>query len=75
MSDDKCARCASTRILYAGGKVSDMSFGNVGERKWDGYVPRDLGIGGGDYLEIAICLDCGQAEGEWPLPVSELESA
>jgi hypothetical protein len=25
----------------------------------DGYVPRGLGIGGGDYLEFAFCTECG----------------
>ena len=23
------------------------------------YVPRDIGIGGGDFVKISICLECG----------------
>jgi hypothetical protein len=40
-----------------------------------GYLPEDLGIGGGDALEIDYCLECGQIQGTWPLPLSELETA
>jgi len=38
-----------------------------------GEVPGDMGIGGGDYVEVAWCLDCGQLQGKWPLPACELE--
>lgn len=73
-----CSRCKSIRIANAGGKCSDL-FGvsiqideeNVQEH--DGYVPDDLGIGGGDYMEVSYCLDCGQIQGTWPLPRTELE--
>lgn len=34
----------------------------------DGYVPDGLGIGGGDYLNFSFCLDCGQMQGEFPVP-------
>jgi hypothetical protein len=57
-----CSRCKSIRIANAGGKCSDL-FG----------VPDDLGIGGGDYMEIEYCLDCGQLQGTWPRPRTELE--
>lgn len=70
---DKCQRCGSQRMMLVGGKVSDMCEVVVGEIRHDGYVPRDMHIGGGDYLEIDICLDCGQAKGEWPLPKAALE--
>ena len=39
-----------------------------------GYVPRDMGIGGGDYIKAALCLDCGQVQGVFPLQLTELES-
>lgn len=41
--------------------------------EFDGYVPDDLGIGGGDYVEFDLCLDCGQVQGTWPLPLSKKE--
>jgi hypothetical protein len=40
-----------------------------------GYVPRDLGIGGGDDVHFAYCLDCGQIQGKFPLPITRMEEA
>ena len=39
----------------------------------NGYVPSDMGIGGGNYVELELCLDCGHTNGQWPLPESKLE--
>ena len=39
-----------------------------------GYVPRDLGIGGGDDVQFDYCLDCGQIQGKFPLPRTALET-
>jgi len=50
-----------------------MFSASIGTARHEGYVPRDLGIGGGDYLEFDLCLECGKVEGEWPLPQSKLE--
>ena len=64
-------KCGSVRILAVGGKASDLcvvsivSDGEVYEH--DGYVPSDINIGGGDYIELDICLDCGTVQGDWPL--------
>jgi len=38
-----------------------------------GYVPRDLGIGGGDDVNFDYCLDCGQIQGRFPLPTTAME--
>jgi hypothetical protein len=51
-----------------------MCFIRIGDKDHDGYVPRDLGIGGGDYLEFTFCLDCGLIKGKWPRPPTELET-
>jgi hypothetical protein len=37
-----------------------------------GYVARDLGIGGDD-VNFDYCLDCGQIQGKFPLPLTERE--
>jgi len=68
-----CQRCGSERILSAGCKCSDRFGGRLGGTDIDGYVPDDLGIGGGDYVEFELCLDCGQLQGKFPLPVSNME--
>lgn len=39
-----------------------------------GYVPRGLNIGGGDNIEIEVCLECGQLQGEWPVPDPQVKS-
>lgn len=68
-----CQRCKSSRVVSASAKCSDLFHAAHGDREHNGYVPDDLGVGGGDYLEINWCLDCGQLQGEWPLPTTELE--
>ena len=37
----------------------------------DGNFPS--AIGGGDYVEITICFDCGQLQGNWPKELPEKE--
>jgi hypothetical protein len=69
----KCKKCNSERILQAGGKCSDMFSAVIGNNEYSGYVPSDLGIGGGDYVEINVCLDCGQLQGKFPRPQTEME--
>lgn len=69
----KCQRCSSERIVKISGKTSDMCSAQIGKAEHDGYVPRDIGIGGGDYLGFKYCLDCGQMQGTFPLPTCQLE--
>lgn len=35
-----------------------------------GYAPRDLGLGGGDYIRVWFCLDCGVIRGP-NFPISD----
>lgn len=78
MSESKgCQRCESKRLVSISSKSSDLNSVYVGadEVQQDGYVPSDMGIGGGDYVEFQWCLDCGQIQGQFPLPMTELEEA
>lgn len=68
----KCA-CGSERLCVVQAKCSDMFSAQVGEAEYDGYVPDDLGISDGDYVEFTYCLDCGKIQGTWPLPETEME--
>lgn len=68
-----CANCNSDRILNISAKCSDLCTISMWQQDHDGYVPSDMGIGGGDYVELELCLDCGYANGQWPLPESKLE--
>ena len=69
-----CQRCESERVASFGGKCSDMFWLDMGDIKVENdYAPRDFGIGGGDYIDVTYCLDCGQMQGEFPLDETELE--
>ena len=69
-----CQKCKSERIASIYGKCNDLTQVSVDEHEHVGYFPHDLGLGGGDDIQFDVCLDCGQVKGEWPLPLSELES-
>lgn len=69
-----CQRCNSTRVASIKAKCGDRCFTCIG----DGYdyidfPPTDIGIGGGDYVDFEYCLDCGQMQGEFPIPQCTLE--
>lgn len=68
-----CQRCKSERVVAVCAKCSDCCNVDFRDKHHDGYVPGDLGIGGGDYVDISVCLDCGQLQGEWPLPKAKIE--
>ncbi len=73
----ECIRCESTRILSISGKTSDLFDARAmhTNKIYDGYVIRNIGIGGGDYVTFSYCLDCGQIQGNFPVPTNdELES-
>jgi len=74
-----CQRCKSHRILSIQSKTDDSSFymWMEGENGWQGYVPSNMGIGGGNnYIEFDYCLFCGQIQGKFPIieNPSELEN-
>lgn len=69
-----CQRCSGGRVVSYTAKTSDMNHFSLGEKIRDGYVPDDLGVGGGDYVEFDYCLDCGQLQGYFPLAPTELET-
>ena len=61
----KC-ECGCQRLLKVDAKCRDLCYtealpsGDVSE----GYAPRDIGIGGGDYIRFTICLFCGKIQ-DW----------
>jgi hypothetical protein len=69
-----CKQCKGTRIASISSKSSDLNYITVGANSNDGYVPNDMGIGGGDYIKFSWCLDCGQIQGAFGLPSCKLES-
>ena len=68
-------KCGSERIASVNGKTSDCCSVNMGSKALRGYVPTDMGIGGGDYIRFKYCLDCGSIQDKFPLPpVENLET-
>jgi len=69
----KCQSCKSERIIFIQGIVNECCMVTIGENEHDGYVPSDLGIGGGDDIKLEYCADCGQLQGDFPLQPSKIE--
>ena len=69
----KCQTCKSERVASASAHCSDLCAVSIGQNEESDYVPRDMGIGGGDDMHITYCLDCGQIQGKFPLPPCALE--
>ena len=69
-----CQRCQSARMAYILARCSDMCSVDLAGKHSHGYVPRDLGIGGGDDVQLKYCLDCGQLQGRFPLPPTNIEA-
>lgn len=69
----ECISCSSARIVNIGAKCSDMCSVTYKEVEIDGYVPRDMNIGGGDYVEFSFCLNCGQIQDDFPVENTGIE--
>ena len=56
--------CTHERTLRLSAKCSDLCFAVFpdGTEK-DGYAPDIEGLGGGDYVEVTVCIDCKQVVG------------
>lgn len=63
-------KCGSDRILEVSGKCSDRCCYRTAGGKWvNGYVPMNKGLGDSeDYISVEFCMDCGQMQGQFPLP-------
>ena len=70
-----CQNCHGDRIARISAKCNDMFSMSLGDVSHLGYVPYDMNIGGGDYIEFRLCLDCGQIQGTWPLAAINLEGS
>ncbi len=68
-----CILCGSERIANVTAKCSDGCGVSLGSEEHDGYVPGDMAIGGGDYIEFSWCLDCLRIQAPAPLGKTELE--
>lgn len=60
-------------IISICAKCSDLCHIYFNNKERDGYVPRNLGIGGGDYIEFNLDTISGQIQGWKPLSDEEVE--
>lgn len=61
-----CSSCNDSRILSVSAKCSDLCTVKLDGKTLSGYVPHELGIGGGDYVEFKLCLTCGRIQDSFP---------
>ena len=61
-----CQKCKSHRILWVNG-VGGVDY-RIGEHRGSGAIPDGAGVGSGEQLDFAVCLACGQLQGEFPRP-------
>ena len=67
-----CQRCGENCVAFLQGKTSDLFWMMwPGGKEQSGYVPPDhlCGVragGDSDYMNLNLCLACGQVQGEWP---------
>mgnify|MGYP005725975361 CR=1 FL=1 len=63
-----CKNCGTNDVISILSHCSDRFHAeNQDGDEYEGYVPDDLGIGGGDDVEFDYCLFCGQIQGEFPV--------
>ena len=63
----ECQKCKSENIINLSAKCSDMCFTTYKSFEKDGYVPHIVPLGGGDYVQITVCIECGQVQGDFPI--------
>ncbi len=68
-----CQRCGSNRIFESSSKSCDANGCSFRGEQYYGYFPSDIGLGSCDYVELVVCLECGQVQGEWPAPDPDFE--
>lgn len=62
-----CKNCKSERIISVSGKTADLFSAETSDGSYHGQVPRELEIGGGDYMQFSYCANCGCIQGDFPI--------
>lgn len=82
MTTHQCQRCKSTRVIGINALAKDMFTVRPPGQTWDtlpvtsngDYAPAGINLddpskyANGDAIQFDFCLDCGQMQGEWPVP-------
>jgi hypothetical protein len=70
-----CQTCCSHRLASIIAKTGEYCVIEISNKRQLGPVPREMNIGGDEYLEFRYCLDCGQLQGIFPVPPIALEQS
>lgn len=70
---EACRQCRGPRLVRVVGHCSDVCSIDLAGKHTYGCGPRDLVIGGGDAIHFRYCLDCGQIQGNFPVPSTPSE--
>jgi hypothetical protein len=70
-----CQTCYSQRVASVIAKTGEYCVIEISNRRQLGPVPKEMNIGGDEYLEFCYCLDCGQLQGIFPVPPIALEQS
>lgn len=74
-----CERCGSLKSLTVSAKCSDLCNlfyeDGIRQKEKNGYVPANINIGEGDYIEFELCVECGRIRGNFPIPTSMIDKA
>lgn len=67
--------CYERNIVEFSGKCGDLFVIDVEHGKFDtsNGVPKNSGIGGGDYVTFSYCANCGKIQGGFPIKFEESE--
>lgn len=68
-----CQTCRSARLVSVIAKADEFCVIEIAGKRRLGSVPKEINIGGDEYLEFRYCLSCGQMQGAFPVPKTELE--
>ena len=68
-----CQNCNSERVLLISGILDDNFFACINNKNYIGYIPDNLGIGWRERISFDYCLNCGQIQGNFPMPTIDLE--
>ncbi len=71
-----CQTCGGNKIIRVNAICADSCIfvcPNHDIHNDVGFVPGEVGIGGGTSIDLTLCLDCGQLQGNWPKELPEKE--
>ena len=67
MGKTACHRCGGKQVASVFTKAPDATWWRLGAHEHEGILSYS-GVGSGENVQFDYCIDCGQIQGEWPMP-------